>query len=95
MFSQVCVCSQGSGYLSPQGWIHGTWDSMGYGWQAGDYVSYWNVLLPPANEVVGRECFYTCLSVHGEGVVPYPPKEHTSPGTTRAVVTHPTGMLSC
>ena len=31
------------------------------GWEGGVK----NLLLPPANEVVGRYCFYSCLSVHG------------------------------
>ena len=94
VFTGVCLFT-GEGVLIPTG--VDTWDMGFYGiWLASRrYASYWNVLLSPANEVVGRECFYTCLSVHGEGEVSYPPKEHTSPGTTRAGVTHPTGMLSC
>ena len=42
-------------------------------------------LLPPANEVAGRQCFYTCLSVHREGVapfhIPHPPRDHAPPET--------------
>ena len=67
-------------------------------------------LLPPANEVAGRQCFYMCLSVHRKGGAPFhiphpprdhaPPWDHTSPwhhtpGTTKAGGTHLTGMLSC
>ena len=66
-------------------------------------------LLPSANEVAERLCFYTCLSFcpRGRGCLPqcmlgYTPQADTPLGrhplqqtTTAADGTHPTGMHSC
>ena len=55
-------------------------------------------LLPSANEVAERLCFYTCLSFCPRGGVSAPVHAGIHPlqqTTTAADGTHPTGMHSC
>ena len=50
-----------------------------------------STLLQPANEVAGKQCFYTLLPICLLRGVPHPPPPFR---TRKAGGTHPTGMMS-
>ena len=89
----VCLFT-GAGGTYPPG--VDTWDSTEYGWQAGGThptgMSCYRLQMKLwEGNVFTRVCLFT-----GKGAgSAIPPEDHTSPGTTKAGVTHPTGMLSC
>ena len=85
---------RGRGYLSPLG--VDTWDSTGYGWQAGGTHPTGMSCYRLQMKLWEGNVFTGVYLFTGEGAgSAIPPKDHTSPGTTKAGVAHSTGMLSC